>query len=114
MKKITDKFLLDKGFKQFPPSWLDSDNVETCFQKRYDDDDGKKYFITIRKWKEWIHPTTHEKHPPAYEFMVQLYQKDTHNALDLTFHDDWFLEDVEKYLETLFETEMFDYYEKFL
>ena len=112
--KITEQKLLDEGFQKFSPSRIDPDSVERCYQKRYDDETGIKYFITIRKWKGWIHPYTGEKAEPAYECSTQLYQKDTHNALDLTFHSSWTLEDVEKYLESLFDTGMYDYYEKFL
>jgi hypothetical protein len=109
---MTDKYLIDKGFKQFHPTQFDSDGVETCFQKRYRDNKGTRYFITINKWKPMTHPHTGEVWGPAYEYHVQLYQKEKHSAIDILFHSEWELEDVEKYLKKLFDSGMFDYYEE--
>ena len=109
---MTDKDFLKQGFHQFPPTQFDSSGVETCFQKRYDDDKGKKYFITVKKWSGWVHPHTGDKVPPGYEYDVQLYKKDDHDAIDLLFHSSWALADVEKYMEQLWNTGLFDYYEE--
>lgn len=110
---MNDKFLIDNGFTEFRPNRFNSDGVEKCFQKRYDNKIGKKYFITINKWKEMKHPYTGEVWGPSYEFTTQLYKKDTHEAVDILFHSNWKLEDVEEYLSFLFDTGRFDYYEKF-
>ena len=108
-----DKLLLEKGFKKVKPSPIMSENIEICFQKRYDDEKGIKYFITINKWKPLTHPYTKEIIGPNYEYTVQLYKKDTHDALDLNFHHEWELQDVENYLDILFDSNLFDYYELF-
>ena len=108
---MCDQDLLDQGFHEFRPTPFDSDSVETCFQKRYDDEQGKKYFITIKKWKAWRHPHTGELTLPSYEYDVQLYKKDDHDAMDILFHSSWALKDVEDYLEKLWNTGLFDYYE---
>ena len=108
---MTDEYLLDRGFTEFKPTRFNSENVETCFQKRYDDDEGKRYFITINKWKPMKHPHTGEVWGPDYEYTAQLYQKDTHCAVDILFHSDWALEDVEKHLAAMFDSGMYDYYE---
>ena len=108
---MTDQDILDFGFYEFKPSPLESDGVEKCFQKRYDDTNGKKYFITIKKWKALKHPSTHEIIPESYEYNIQLYKKYDHNAIDLIFHSSWILKDVEEYLEQLWRTGLFDYYE---
>ncbi len=110
---MCDQDLLNLGFKKFSPSSFDSNDVEICFQKRYDNEIGKKYFITVKKWKAWRHPHTGELIPPAYEYDTQLYKKDGHDAINLLFHSSWELEDVEKYLEAMWKTGLFDYYEKF-
>ena len=110
---MNDKILIENGFHSFSPGpFLDKD-VELCFQKRYDNDKGKKYFITVNKWRPFTHPHTGETFPSAYEYTTQLYKKESHDALNLLFHSSWKLEDVESCLETLFATGMFDYYEKF-
>ena len=107
---MTDKEFTDLGFREFAPTPFDSKSVEKCFQKRYDDDVGKKYFITVRKWMEMIHPHSGERIPPVYEYDVQLYKKNGHEALDLLFHSNWTLEDVEDYMEKLWNTGLFEYY----
>lgn len=108
---MSDQDLINKGFHEYSPSAFDHESVETCFQKRYDDENGKKYFITVKKWKEFYHPHTHEVYPPNYEYDTQLYKKDGHDAVDVLFHSSWNIEDVEDYLEKLWGTGLFDYYE---
>jgi len=108
-----DDFFISNGFSQFEPPSIYPVGVETCFQKRYDDDVGKKYFITVLKWEPMTHPYTLETTPSQYEYEVQLYNNIGHDALDLNFHSSWTLDQVEDYLEKLWNTGLFDYYEKF-
>ena len=110
---MTDEYLIERNFKKFKPGPYLSEGVEACFQKRYDDERGKKYFITINKWEPFTHPHTGKTFPPDYEYTAQLYKKDTHDAVDILFHSSWNLEDVEEYLEMMFDTGKFDYYEEF-
>lgn len=113
---MTDQDFIQRGFKQFPPTpRLDPDSMETHFQKRYDDEVGKRYFITVNKWKEFEHPYTHEKFESTYEYSVQLYKKSGRHdakAVDFLFHSTWTLDEVEDYMQKLFETGLFEYYEK--
>lgn len=112
---MTDQELLDRGYKQYKPSPLCHKSIEACFQKRFDDDVGKKYFITVKKWEAVEHPYTHEKWGPTYEYDVQLYdgdRDDERNAIDLLFHSSWEVDKVEECMEKLFETGLFGYYEK--
>lgn len=108
---MTDKAFLSKGFSEFRPTAFDSNGVEKCFQKRYDDELGKKYFITVRKWSAMLHAYTGVESPPSYEYEVQLYKKGSHDALDLMFHSSWNLEDVEAYVEAMWGTGLFEHYE---
>lgn len=113
---MTDQDFISRGFKRFPPTpHLDPDSMETHFQKRYDDEVGKRYFITVNKWKAFEHPYTHEKFEPSYEYSIQLYKKGGRHdakAVDLLFHSTWTLDEVEDYMQKLFDTGLFDYYEK--
>ena len=45
------------------------------------------------------------------KYGLQLYKKDDHDAMDILFHSSWALKDVEDYLEKLWNTGLFDYYE---
>lgn len=115
MTKINDDYILSKGYKEYPPSHFHNSSVVKCFQKRFDDDYGKKYFIDINKWywgdvvPEYRKDKWYEEY--TYEFCVQLYQKGTHNAIDINFHQQWTLEEVEVYIEKQFALGIYDYYE---
>lgn len=109
---MTDDYILNKGYKQYNPTKFHSEYTTKCFQKRFDDDIGKKYFIDINKysWNGLIPKNAEENYTHEYE--VKLYKKDTHDALNITFHCNWKLEDVEIFIEKLFQTNQLDYYEK--
>ena len=48
MTEITAQNLVDRGYKRYKPI---APNAEECFyQKRFDDECGKKYFIEFREW----------------------------------------------------------------
>lgn len=111
--EVFEKKLFEKGFKTYDPTSFDPDGVVQCFQKRYDDEAGKKYFITVRKWGSVRHPRTGDVFPENYEYGVQLYRKCTHAAVDLLFHCDWDIDSVESCLESLWATGCFEHYEAF-
>ena len=110
---MTDQEILERGYHEYRPTPFHSDGIEKCFQKRFRDKNGNtRYFIDVNKWKGWKHPHTGEIISDGYEYSLQMYQKETHNPVDLLFHNDWDLEDVENFVEAMFQTGWFDYYEK--
>ena len=111
MRTMKDNEILEKGYHQYAPGPFDSKWVMDCFQKRFRDEKGTKYFIDIRKWEGMTHPHTGEYFEPSYDYWIQLYRKEKHDAVDLEFHSEWTLDAVEEYVETLFQTGLFDYYE---
>ena len=109
-----DEYIVSKGYKEFEPTSFDNSSVIKCFQKRFDDKIGKKYFITIKKWDwTWINDM-HKSHMPpySYEFIIQLYQKGTHAPININFFSGWNLDDVEEYIEKIWNLNIFDYYEE--
>ena len=110
---MTDEMLLKLGFDEFSPSAFVPSGVEKCFQKCYSDSVGKKYFITIYKWKAFIESQRDVTDDDLYEYNTNLYKKDGHETVSLLFHNSWMLEDVEHYIEALWDTGLFDYYEEF-
>ena len=113
METTTDKKLIEKGYQKFKPARpFDNESITDKFQKAFLNKTGKKYFITVSKWKEFTHPATKQKFPPSYEYDIQLYDKENRNPINLTFFAGWECEDVENFAEQLFETGMFEYYEK--
>jgi hypothetical protein len=115
--ELTDDIILARGYKEYKPTAFHSEGIIKCFQKRFDDDKGKKYFIDINKWS-WddIASVAHKMDPCyksyTYEFETQLYKKGTHDAVDMIFHNSWKIEQVEEFVEIMFQMGMLDYYEK--
>lgn len=109
---MTDEYILKKGYKEFKPSPLTNENIVKAFQKRFDDDKGKKYFITIYKW-DWCRFHREDMPDYSYELETQLYKKDSHCPLNLTFFGGWTVDDVENHLEETWNSDIYDYYELF-
>ena len=111
-----DKFLIDRGYKQYPPSALDSDIVVALFQKRFDDEHGKKYFINVKKNDMSFVPESHRGEywkPFNYDFKVQVTFGEDERSVNLEMFSDWTVEDVEKFMESFFEKMKPNYYELF-
>lgn len=110
---MTDEYLLERGYKQYQPTHC-NDSVVALFQKRFDDDFGKKYFINVYKWSHDYVPT-HKRDkwwkPFSYEYEVQVTMSESEDAMDLTFHSSWTLENVENFIEDFFEKMKPNYYE---
>ena len=112
VKKMTDKEILDKGYHGYKCTPFDKDYVECRFQKRFDDEIGKKYFIEIIKYGQWRHPSTYELMGDTYEYEVYLEPKNYKGAIRILFYAGATLDEVEKQVEELFATGNYEYYEK--
>ena len=112
--------LLEKGYKEYSPNAEFEVGVNRVFQKRFDDDFGKRYFITVRTFKPWTHPYTHEEFTSEPEFDIQLYSSNGHKPLNLKFFSGWSIDEVENYVLKIFNlhdlngkhARMFDWYEE--
>lgn len=113
-KKITDygDKLIARGYHEYLPSPLDHQGIQRCFQKRFDDEIGKKYFINVHEWESIRHPHTGEITGPSYEYEVYLETEEEHDPVRILFYSSWNIEKVEKYLDHLFSTGGYAYYEK--
>lgn len=103
--------LIEKGYKHFKPGPLDHEGITDMYQKRFDDKVGKKYFITIHKWRAWTHPYTGEVYRPTYEFNVQFSY--CGKPINMTAFSGWELEEAEQKYEEIWQKCNFDYYEIF-
>ena len=110
---MTDKELLNRGYHRYDPTPFDREGIVDRFQKRYDDEKGKKYFIEVIKWMPMYHPYTGElMNEDPYEYECYLYRKETHDPIRMLFYGGWNLDMVEDHLEQMFNTGMYDYYEE--
>ena len=83
-------------------------------EKRFDDDFGKKYFIDVLKWSHDYVPVDRRDKwwkPFTYHYETQITMFEDAKALNLEFFSDWTLEEVEKYMEDLFDKMNLNYYE---
>ena len=103
---MDDKEILENGYHEYEPTCFHSDGITKCFQKRFDDDIGKKYFIDIHKW-DYDHGDYHHL---SYEFSVQLHYND--KPIDLTLFNNWEIKDVEEWIEEVWKDMGCDYYER--
>lgn len=113
---MNDEYLIKKGYKEYPPTRFDTtDFTVKRFQKRFDDENGKKYFIDVLK-NSWIfvEPSRRDSwwKPYTYTYEVQITMFEDRKPLNMEFFSSWTLEEVEEYMERLFETMKFNHYEK--
>lgn len=111
---MDDKYLLEHGYKEYPPVAIDCENIVARFQKRFDDDFGKKYFIDVIKWSNDYIPTryrTEYYEPYSYEYEVQISMLDERKPINFHFFTHWSLEEVENFMENFFEKMRPNYYE---
>lgn len=114
--ELTDEYFLNRGYKKYNKSPFQSDIYLYNFQKRFDDEHGKKYFINVHKveFEQILKYLTDVKlcTPYEYTYSCQLYKKDSHAPVDMEFFSDWTIEQVEEFVERLFQNGELDYYEK--
>ena len=112
---MNDEYLLERGYKQYKPMpYLDNEYIVAKFQKRFDDDFGKKYFIDISKWShDFIPADRRDKwwQPFSYEYDLYVTMFEEENPIYLKFGTSWTLENVEKFAEDFFNKMEPNYYE---
>lgn len=111
---MTDEYILEKGYKQYNPTHYDSEYVVERFQKRFDDEYGKRYFINILKWSHRFVPVDRRDkywQPYSYEYEVQVSMYEEESSINLHFHSNWTLDGVEEFMIEFFEKMCPNYYE---
>lgn len=114
--QYTDEHFFNLGYKKYDKSQFDSDITIYNFQKRFDDEKGKKYFIDVHKVSnEWFSVSEKNKEryvSYSYTYSCQLYKKGTHAPVNMEFFSDWTIDQVEEFVEKLFQNGELDYYEE--
>ena len=112
---MDDKYLLERGYKEYPPTPFDNESIVSRFQKRFDDEIGKRYFINAVKWSNDYVPKHRRGNwwtPYTYEYEVQVEMNgDKEDNIRLDFFSSWSLENVEKFMKEFFEKMNPNYYE---
>lgn len=112
---MTDEYLLERGYKKFSPlPVLDDEHIVARFQKRFDDNFGKKYFIDVLKWSNDFIPVDRRDEwwtPYSYEYQIHTTMFNEEKPINLEFYSSWTLEEVERFAEDFFEKMKPNYYE---
>lgn len=111
---MTDEYILEKGYKQYNPTPYDNAYIVARFQKRFDDEYGKKYFINVLKWlNSFVPAECRDRYwePYSYEYEVQVSMYGEENTMNLHFYSDWILDRVEEFMADFFEKMQPNYYE---
>lgn len=112
---MTDEYLLGKGYKQYLPTpVLDNDSIVAKFQRRFDDDFGKKYFIDVEKWShDYVPEWRRDKWwtPFSYTYKTYVTMHEEEKPIYLEFGTSWTLEEVEDFVENFFNLMKPNYYE---
>jgi hypothetical protein len=115
--QITEELLKKAGYKEFHSNWKNSDCYIKSFQKRFDDELGKKYFITLDMYD-------YSKRVLEYTFDCdsQMYierdKKDGEYKNEITFNVNYFvdcystIEEMEQFFEKIWLTMSCRHYEK--
>lgn len=111
---MTDEYLLERGYKKYQPLSFDNEYIVARFQKRFDDDFGKKYFIDILRWSQDYIPMSHrgddfEIYGYEYEIHFSMYEEE--KSFELKLFNNWELEEVERFIEEFFQKMRPNYYE---
>lgn len=109
-----DKILIARGYKQYPPSAFDSDIVVALFQKRVDDENGKKYFINVKKNDMSFIPEGHRGNywkPFSYDYNIQVTFGEDERTVNLEMFSGWSIEQVEQFMKDFFDKMKPNYYE---
>ena len=114
LEMTIDKQLLERGYKKYDPTRLDNEDFVCRFQKRFDDEFGKKYFIDVLKWSyEFVPIEKRDKwwKPFVYEYETQICMHNDEKTINLHFYSSWNIAEVEQFMEKYFEQMQPSYYE---
>lgn len=96
--------ILENGYKEYPVnSFVKCDKF---FQKRFRDEKGTKYFIDIEYFE---HQGILE---PSFEYVVYFTVGEDNRAIRIRLYSGWSLTQVEEFVEKMWKTKLYNYYEK--
>lgn len=112
---MTDEYLLERGYKKYLPTpVLDNESIVKKFQKRFDNDFGKKYFIDVAKWSHDFVPVSRRDkwwEPFSYVYHLYFTMFKEEKPIWIELGSSQTLEEVEKFAENLFNRMNLNYYE---
>lgn len=106
---MTVEEITARGYKEYPRGIATPSGVDRCFQKRFSDNVGKKYFVDAYLW----HPLDpYDGVGCDWEYEVYLRLQDGDHPLRVQYYGGCTLDEAEANVEALFQTGLFRYYER--
>ena len=103
-----------RGYKPFkPPDLPHFAYIEKAYQKRFDDNIGKKYFIEAYLYEDF-ELQNGKTIRGGVEFDTQIMDKENGCPINIRFFSGWSVDEVEERMESLFKSGRVRYYEKWL
>lgn len=117
-KDIPVEEWIDNGYKRHDISYDRREYnklADFLFQKRFDDDNGKKYFITVYCYDRKKYPYEHQKILPEIGYMAtaQFVLGDDSPFFNIEMNNVSDIKEVEEYFDMFWETFKRPYYERF-
>lgn len=109
---LSDKLFEESGYREYPKMSLDYETMEKHYQKRFDDELGKKYFINVDKFGRYFLPNGGQYVEECYEFNVQFKDKETNKPCNIKLFSGWTIEEAEKKVEEMWQSGLWGYYER--
>ena len=108
---MNENSFLERGYARFSPGPYDSEFVECLFQKRVDDEVGKKYFISVKKYLPFVKDGK-EIASESFEFGINLTDKATDKPVNINLYSGWTIEEAEARAEEFWNMGVWRHYEK--
>ena len=104
---MTNQEFLDAGYTRFnPPPYEDC--ITDMYQKCFEDEIGKKYFITVERW-DYTPVARGRNIPISYNFTVQFNTQED-RTLNIDCFNGFDIESAENFFENIWNTGWFKYY----
>ena len=108
---LSDKLFEESGYTEYPRHYFEDEIIEKHYQKRFDDELGKKYFIDVEKFGRCFLPNG-SLIEENYEFNVQFKDKETNKPCNIKLFSGWTIKEAEKKVEEMWQSGLWEYYEK--
>jgi hypothetical protein len=116
-KDIKPQEWIDRGYRRYDISYERREMnklADFMLQKRFDDEVGKKYFITVYCYDRKKYPPEHQKNLPEFGYMPTAHfaLRDNNPFFNIEMNGINNIDEVESYFELFWNTLNQPYYEK--
>lgn len=111
--ELNEKTLVERGYHKYKPSRFDGQFVIAKYQKRFDDDIGKKYFLDVKEYDNSAFERSDilaDKYQHEFELYLEFGESD--KPMKILMYCGWTLEEAEEMAELMWKSLGANYYER--